>query len=293
MLGSFEDAEDLVQETMLRAWRARDRYDERKASPRTWLHRIAANACRDALRARQRRPLPTTLVEPAADVTTPLTPDLDVPWLRPIPTARLTDDPADPAVRLVERGQLRLALSAALQLLPARQRAVVVLREVLEFSAAEVAEMLDATPQAVNSALQRARRRLGEAPAVDGPSSDEVDALVDRYVDAFERADVRALVALLTADAVLEMPPVPLWFRGRDLYGGFMSLVFERRGADWRVERTSANGQPALLASVRVDGAYVLHTVQVLTVGRGGIARNTVFQLPDVLDAFGGPGSSR
>ena len=284
LLGSVHEADDLVQETMLRAWRARDRYDAERASLRTWLHRIATNACLTALEGRARRPLPTGLGPPADDTTTPLVADLEVPWLQPFPDARL-----DPAVRAEQRAHLRLALVAALQLLPPRQRAVLVMRESLGFSAAEVAEALATSPSAVDSALQRARATLSSAaPAwqtIDEPADAATRGVVDRYVRAFERADVKGLVALLTADAVLEMPPVPLWFRGRTDYGTFMARVFAMRGDRWNIVPTAANGQPALAAYCD----HRLHTLQVLTVRSGGIARNTVFADPRVFAIFGLP----
>ncbi|HEY1485950.1 MAG TPA: RNA polymerase subunit sigma-70, partial [Micromonosporaceae bacterium] len=148
MLGSFHDAEDLVQETMLRAWKARDRYDDTRASVRTWLYRIATNVCLTALEGRARRPLPSGLGAPSEDPHAPLTPAFDIPWLQPFPDARID---------LESRTDMRLALVAAMQILPARQRGVLLLREVLEFSAAEVAAQLGTTVTAVNSALQRAR----------------------------------------------------------------------------------------------------------------------------------------
>jgi RNA polymerase sigma-70 factor, ECF subfamily len=154
MLGSFHEAEDLVQETMLRAWKARDRYDSRRASVRTWLHAIATNVCLSALEGRARRPLPSGLGAPSDDPGAPLTPALDIPWLQPFPDARF-----DTGVR----ADMRLALVAAMQLLAPRQRAVLVLRDVLEFSAAEVATQLETTVAAVNSALQRARVALADA----------------------------------------------------------------------------------------------------------------------------------
>src|SRR6478735_5575449 len=167
MLGSVHDAEDLVQETMLRAWRARDQYDERRASVRTWLYRIATNACLTALQDKRRRPLPSGLGGPSDDPTEPLVPGREVGWLQPFPDALLADHD-DPAAVLAARGSMRLALIAALQFLPARQRAVVILRDVLDYSAAESAVILDTAPTAVNSSLQRARARLGSvAPVAD------------------------------------------------------------------------------------------------------------------------------
>ena len=286
MLGSVHEAEDLVQETMVRAWRNRERYDERRASVRTWLYKIATNACLTALEGRARRPLPTGLVGVAHDPETPLVPAWDIPWLEPIP-----DAVADPAAATVRRGTLRLALVAALQLLPPKQRAVLVLREVLEFSAAEVAGLLDTTTASVNSALQRARATLAGTPVTDEaaePDDAKVREQVDRYARAFAAADVEALVALLTEDVILEMPPVPLWFRGRPDYAGFMRWVYRRRGTEWRVVPTAANGQPSLVAYVRgEDGEYRVHTLHVLTVTPHGIAHNTVFADPAVFRVFG------
>ncbi|MEW1774780.1 sigma-70 family RNA polymerase sigma factor [Streptomyces sp. NPDC086777] len=281
MLGSFHEAEDLVQETMLRAWKARERYDPARASVRTWLYRIATNVCLTALQGRGRRPLPSGLGAPGTDPEAPLTPSFDVPWLEPFPDARFDVE---------ARADLRLALVAAMQLLPARQRAVLVLREVLEFSAAEVADQLETSVPAVNSALQRARAGLvgaADADEVSEPDDPAVRAAVLRYQRAFEAADVPALVRLLTDDAVLEMPPVPLWYRGRGDYGLFMERVFRLRGTGWRVRSLTAGGQPALAAyTPGPEGGYRLHSVQVLTVtGDGLIARNVVFTDPRVLAA--------
>ena len=284
MLGSFQEAEDLTQETMLRAWKARDRYDQARASVRTWLYRIAANACLSALQGRARRPLPSGLGAPSEDPAAPLTPAFDIPWLQPFPDAR-----SDVGVR----ADMRLALVAAMQLLPPRQRAVLVLREVLEFSAAEVAGQLDTTVAAVNSALQRARAALadvGDAGDITEPDDPEVRAVIERYVRAFEAADVPALVRLLADEAVLEMPPVPLWYRGRGDYGRFMRRVFEMRGTGWGVRRVSANGQPAFAAyAPEPGGGHRVHTLQVFTVTGGRITRNVVFADPAVFEAFGLP----
>ncbi|MER6426909.1 MULTISPECIES: RNA polymerase subunit sigma-70 [Streptomyces] len=281
MLGSFHEAEDLTQETMLRAWKARERYDPARASVRTWLYRIATRVCLSALEGRARRPLPSGLGAPSEDPGAPLTPAVDVPWLEPFPDARCDVE---------ARTDLRLALVAALQLLPARQRAVLVLREVLEFSAAEVAGQLGTSVAAVNSALQRARAALARGDGIDAvgePVDAGTRAVVGRYVRAFEAADVAGLVRLLTEDAVLEMPPVPLWYRGRREYGRFMERVFALRGTDWRVERVAANGQPALAAYAPERGAgHRLHSVQVLTVAGGRVAHNVVFADPRVLAAF-------
>jgi RNA polymerase sigma-70 factor (ECF subfamily) len=281
MLGSFHEAEDLAQETMLRAWKARDRYDHTRASLRTWLYRIATNACLSALEGRARRPLPSRLDAPSDDPAAPLTPALDIPWLQPFPDARFD---------LGMRADIRLALVAAMQVLVPRQRAVFVLREVLEFSAAEVAGQLGTTVTAVNSALQRARAALGDVGdlgEVVEPDDPEVRAVVERYVRAFEAADVPALVRLLTDEAVLEMPPVPLWYRGGRDYGLFIDRVFQMNGTGWRMRHLSANGQPAIVAyAPESGGGHRLHTLQVLTVAGDRVARNVVFTDPAVFEAF-------
>jgi RNA polymerase sigma-70 factor (ECF subfamily) len=291
MLGSVHEAEDVVQETMLRAWRARDGYDESKASMRTWLHRIATNACLNALESRRRRPLPSNLVGSSTDPEQALVPAFDVPWLQPAPTALfLGGGEDDPATQLVRNGRLRLAFAAALQLLPPRQRAVLILREVLQYSAAEVAEMIEATVPATNSLLQRARQSLAAHPNLEAGAagaSRHDDEVVDRFTDAFVRGDIAGLTALLAADAILEMPPVPLWYRGPDLYGQFMARVYRQRGTDWRVDRVGANGQPALVVHVRDGDGYRLHTLQVLSIADGRITRNVVFQDPAVFAVFG------
>ncbi|QYN21787.1 sigma-70 family RNA polymerase sigma factor [Amycolatopsis sp. DSM 110486] len=277
LLGSVHEAEDLVQETMLRAWRAWERYDSTRASIRTWLYRIATNACLTALEGRARRPLPTGLGGPSEDPLQPLVPAFDVPWLQPLPD--------DPAAVTAARSGVRLAFVAAMQLLPPRQRAVLVLRDVLDFSAAEVADLLGTTTASVNSALQRARS------GVAGVSADELtesgEEVIDDYVRAFEKADVEALVALLTDEVVLEMPPVPLWYRGRDDYARFMARVFEMRGTRWQLQRTHANGQPAFAAYCWDGSDFRLHTVQVFSIADGRVAHTVVFQDPAVFEVFG------
>jgi RNA polymerase sigma-70 factor, ECF subfamily len=286
MSGSIHDAEDLLQETLVRAWRAYDRYDETRASLRTWLYRIATNTCLNELEKRSRRPLPSGLVARGEDPEAPLVRGEEVPWLQPFP--------ADPATVVGERGSLRLALIAALQFLPAKQRAVLILREVLDWSAAEVAAALEITPAAVNSALQRARAKLAEAGLAEGDVLETDDPrsreIVDKYIAAFEKADVSALASLLTADVVLEMPPFYNWYAGRDDYLRFVARVFAQRGTDWRVLLVAANVQPGI-ALYRGDGqgAHRLHTLHVITVTALGISHNRVFSDDDLFAAFGLP----
>jgi RNA polymerase sigma-70 factor (ECF subfamily) len=284
MSGSIQDAEDLLQETMVRAWRAFDRYDETRASLRTWLYRIATNTCLNELESRGRRPLPSGLVARGDDPEGPLVRgDEEIPWLQPFP--------ADPADVVGQRGSLRLALIAALQFLPAKQRAVLILRDVLDWSAAEVAGALELTPAAVNSALQRARGKLADTGLVeddvlepDDPKSRET---IEKYIAAFEKADVSAFAELLAADVVLEMPPFLNWYVGPEDYLRFMDAVFQRRGSDWRVLPILANGQ-AGIAVYRGDGdVHRLFTLHVITVTAAGITHNHTFQDAAVFEAFG------
>lgn len=292
MVGSASEAEDLVQETMLRAWRAYDRFDDQLASFRTWLYRIATNVCLTALEGARRRPLPSGLGAPGVDPEQPLTPAFDIPWLEPIPDRLLgVMTVGDPATRVSVHGSVRLAFVAAVQYLPARQRAVLILRDVLEFSALEVAEMLATTTAAVNSALQRARARLEDLSAteeqIEEPASAANRELIDRYIDAFERADVPAIAQLLAQEVVLEMPPVPLWFRGTEHYSQFIARVFRLRGPHWRMIQTAANGQPAVGAYARdADGIFRAHTLQVFSVSNSAIDRTVVFQLPELFELF-------
>jgi RNA polymerase sigma-70 factor (ECF subfamily) len=292
MLGSVHEAEDLVQETMERAWRAYDRYDSGRASMRTWLYRIATNACLNALQGRARRPLPSGVGQPFEDPDASFVPGVDVPWMQPFPDRLFGGPPEDPEMLAIERNRLRLALVAAMQLLSAKQRAALILRDVLAFSAAETADMLDISVAAANSALQRARGALHD-PAVDLDLLSAPDvrrgAVLERYVAAFECADVDALTRLLADEVVLEMPPMWNWYIGRIAYGRFMHRVFATRGTRWRTLRTSANGQPAMAAYAHDGRAYALHTLQVFTTVGGVITRTTVFQEPDVFDLFALP----
>jgi RNA polymerase sigma-70 factor (ECF subfamily) len=290
MLGSVHDAQDLVQETMTRAWRAFDRYDDQRASVRTWLYRIATNACLNALESRTRRPLPSDVGPQFDDPEAAFAPGFEVPWLQPIPDTQLAAASADPADLVAERAQLRLGVVAALQLLPPRQRAAMVLCDALDLPAREVATLLETTPAAVNSALQRARRTLATADVeIDGlvESDESQRAVVDAWIAAFEAADVMALQRLVLDDVVLEMPPMRNWYRGAAMYGAFMTRIFRTRGTSWHTVPIGANGQAGCAAYVRNErGDFVLHTVQVFTIEGGRMARVTVFQDSDVFALF-------
>ena len=216
MTGSLHDAEDLVQETLLRAWKAYDRF-EGKSSVRTWLHRIATNTCLTALENRQRRPLPTGLGAPSSDPTAELVEGTEVPWLEPLPDG--SGDPADPSTIVGTRESVRLAFVAALQHLSPRQRAVLVLRDVLQWKAAEVADAIGTSTAAVNSLLQRARSQLEAAgPSADdrlaAPESADAQDRLTRYIAAFEAYDIDRLVELFTSEAIWEMPPFVGWYQG-------------------------------------------------------------------------------
>jgi RNA polymerase sigma-70 factor (ECF subfamily) len=289
ILGSIHDAEDLVQETYLRAWRGFGGFEGR-SSVRRWLYAIATRACLTALDGRARRPLPAGLGAPADDHRVTVAPrDPSVAWLQPAPDALFGAD--DPAVVVAGRAGVRLAFVAALQLLPARQRAVLALRDVLAFRTTEVAEMLGTTPAAVDSALRRARAHLAAAaPVADDlaePDDEARRTLLDAYVDAFTRADPAALVDLLRADVELEMPPTPTWFTGRPAVVGFFAGRVLRRPGQWRMVPTGANGQPAVVVHERVDGdRYRPHGIQVLTVVGARIARVTAFNDPALVPTF-------
>jgi RNA polymerase sigma-70 factor (ECF subfamily) len=295
MLGSVHDAEDLVQETYLRAWRAYDRFEGR-SSLRTWLHRIATRACLTALESRGRRPLPTGLGEPSADATDALVERPEVPWLEPIPDAMVDAERTDPAAIVASRESLRLALIAALQHLPPRQRAVLVLRDVLRWRAAEVAEALDTTTAAVNSILQRARAQLAAvSPTEDDivePTEPDQRELLDRYVTAFEEYDVAALVKLFTEDAVWEMPPFTAWYQGAENIGRLVKTQCPAQGpGDMRLVPVQANGQPAFAMYMRdpADGVHRAFAVHVLSLTDAGIGHVACFFDVRLFDAFGLP----
>jgi RNA polymerase sigma-70 factor (ECF subfamily) len=291
MLGSVNDAEDLVQETYLSAWRAYHAFEGR-SSLRTWLYQIATRACLKALRRDGRRPLPSGLGAPSRDPEAPVGQEREVTWLQPIPDTLFSTGPADPAVIVDARHGMRLALIAALQHLPARQRAVLILRDVLGWRAAEVAELLDTSSAAVNSALQRARAQLAEvAPRPDDitePTEPARRALLDGYAEAFAHADIAALTRLLTQEASWEMPPIPTWFTGRDTITRF--LAPRLAGGGYRMAPTRANGQPAFAVYLpAVDGVHRAHAIQVLTVTDRGITRVVSFHNPALFPMFALP----
>lgn len=288
ILGSVHDAEDLVQETYLRAWRGFDRFEGR-SSVRRWLYKIATMACLTALETRARRPLPSGLGAPSDDHRVAVAPrEPSVAWLEPAPDALL--GLGDPAAVVTGRTGVRLAFIAALQLLSARQRAVLTLRDVLAFRTAEVAEMLSTSTAAVDSALRRARARLAEAGPVEDDLAEPGEAarqhLLDAYVDAFTRADPDALVKLLRADVELEMPPIPTWFTGRSAVVGFLAARVLRPDT-WRMTPTRANGQPAVVVHHRApDGRHEPYGVQVLTLLGPRVTRITSFNDPALVPLF-------
>ncbi len=294
MLGSIQDAEDLVQETYLRAWRSYGGFEGR-ASVRTWLYQIATNGCLTELARRRRRMLPSGLYPPQQDPGAyPEPAGTEVTWLQPAPDAMLTPDSADPAAIVTAREGLRLALIASLQCLPPRQRAILVLRDVLAFPATEVAVMLGTTTVSVKSALQRARARLRElAPAADQiaqPTEPHGRALLDQYIAAFENADATALERLLLADATIEAPPLRTWFAGRKTCVPFLRTHVLGSPGDWRMLATSANGQPATAAYTRDQhGNYQPYGICVLTVTNQGIRQIRSFGDPSLVILFGFP----
>ena len=294
MVGSADEAEDLVQETYLRAWRSYDGFEGR-SSVRTWLYRIATNVCLTAIERRGRRPLPSGLGGPADDPGAPLASGPEVPWLQPFPDALLAGEQEDPAAVAASRSGIRLAFVAALQHLSARQRAVLILRDVLDLPAAQVADLLGTTTTAVNSGLRRARAELAQdLPAEDEvaePAEPDRRALLDRFAAAFENADVRALAGLLREDVALEMPPVLTWFAGRRAVTRFVASRLFAVPGRFRMVATTANGQPAFAAYERgPDGVYRAHAVMVLTLTPAGIARMFFFLDPGLFEAFGLPG---
>ncbi|NLT54185.1 MAG: sigma-70 family RNA polymerase sigma factor [Actinomycetales bacterium] len=310
MLGSVQDAEDQVQETYLRAWRAFGSFEGR-SSVRTWMYRIATRTCLTALEQRARRPLPTGLGAPSADPTGVLDRRPELPWLEPLPDALVASPGTDPAAVTETREGIRLAFVAALQHLTPLQRAVLILRDVLAFSAAETAETLGVTVPSANSALQRARAGLdrlrdgGTQEARDGSGAlglRERD-LLDRYMRAFANYDTEAVVALLTEDVTWEMPPFTGWYQGPSAVGALIRTRCPARGPDdLRLLPTAANGQPACAVWLRgedgVHHAFQLHVLDVATTPDGPAVRHVAcffdvalfraFGLPQVHPASAG-----
>jgi RNA polymerase sigma-70 factor (TIGR02960 family) len=307
MVGSLQEAEDLLQESLLRAWRGLEGFEGR-ASVRGWLYRIATNACLDALKARRRRLLPDAY-GPPDEPTAPPAPGLyDVPWVEPYPGELLASPDGDPAQLYEAREWIALTLITALQFLSARERAVLILRDALGFSARETAAMLETTVAAANSALARARANLSRyaGPADGTAPAPEEAAAIARYVTAWDAADVDALVALLREDARMTMPPTPSWYLGRVAVGAFFATFLASEvGRGSRLLATRANGQPALAVYGAGDGVHQPLGLKVLTLDTTGkIAAITGFTDPPLLarcglaprplpDAVAGPDLSR
>lgn len=294
MTGSLHDAEDLVQETYLRAWKAYGGF-EGKSSVRTWLYRIATNTCLTALEGRQRRPLPSGLGNPSSSPTDEISEHHEIPWLQPLPDS--SDDPADPSTIVGTRDSVRLAFVAALQHLSARQRAVLVMREVLQWKAAEVAGAIGTSTAAVNSLLQRARAQLdavgpSQDDASDPPDSPHAQNLLRNYMAAFEAYDIDKLVELFTAEAIWEMPPFDSWYRGPEAIGDLSryKCPAEQPG-DMRFIATTANGQPAAAMYLlnRDTGRHEAFQLHVLEVRPEGISHVVAFMEPSLFEKFGLP----
>ncbi|MEV6163793.1 sigma-70 family RNA polymerase sigma factor [Streptomyces sp. NPDC052052] len=298
MLGSAFEAQDAVQDTMVRAWRNVEKFEGR-SSLRSWLYRIATNVCLDMLKAAGKRARPVDLSGPTPLAQAALNPLAEHTWLEPMPDGRILPSVSDPAEAAVARESVRLAFVAALQHLPPRQRAVLILREVLAWKASEVAELLGTSVASVNSALQRARATLAARAEQTADTADPLDEeqrrLLDRYVAAFEEYDMAALTALLREDAVMTMPPFDLWLQGHDDITGFM-LSLGAGCAGSRLVATAANGTPAF-AHYKPDPdgpEFVPWAVQVIDISKGSIAGMhffldtprwfPLFGLPDHLD---------
>jgi RNA polymerase sigma-70 factor, ECF subfamily len=295
MLGSVHDAEDALQEALLRAWRGLARFEGR-SSTRSWLYKIATNTSLRLMERRPKRVLPADH-RPASDGDVePGEPLVESAWVEPYPDEQIADGRATPDARYEQREGVELAFIAALQHLPARQRAVLILREVLGFSAQEAAETLDTTVPSVNSALQRARRTLDERLPDRSQQStlrelgdERMRGLVEGYMDALERADVDAVLALLTEDAAWSMPPMSTWYRGHEALATFL-----RNGpfnVAWRHLPAGANGQLAVGCYLLDEdsGTYEGYVLDVLTLRGDRIAEVTAFIGPDVLPRFGLP----
>jgi RNA polymerase sigma-70 factor (ECF subfamily) len=294
MTGSVDEAEDLVQETYLRAWRGHERFEGR-SSLRTWLYRIATNVCLTAVERRRRRPLPTGLGPPTLDPYAPTRPAApEVAWLEPAPDRLVIDERADPAEVVAARQRVRLALVAGIQVLPPRQRAAFIVCDVLSVPAAEAAEMLGVSVAAVKSLLQRARARLAEVSLTDEglaePTDDGARRVLDRYLAAFEKSDLAELERLLADDAVLEMTGTTSWYSGKATCIPFIAAQAIGRAGDWRMLPLRACGQLAAGAyHLGSDQAYHPFSVVVLATTSTHITRISLFAQPALFTSFGLP----
>lgn len=294
MTGSLHDAEDLVQETYLRAWKSYQGFQGR-SSVRTWLYRIATNTCLTSLEGRARRPLPSGLGTPSSSPTEEIAEHHEVPWLEPLPDGG--DDPTDPSQIVSTRESVRLAFVAALQHLSPRQRAVLVMREVLQWKASEVGEAIGASTAAVNSLLQRARAQLetigpSEDDKIEPPESPQAQAMLDKYMKAFEAYDIEKLVGLFTEEAIWEMPPFDTWYRGPQAIGDLSRYKCPAEQAgDMRFVQTTANGQPAAAMYMlnRETGRHEAFQLHVLDITADGISHVVAFMGEGLFEKFGLP----
>jgi RNA polymerase sigma-70 factor (ECF subfamily) len=298
MLGSLHDAEDAMQETLLRAWRGIGRFEGR-SSLRSWLYTIATNSSLRLIERRPKRVLPIEFgpsADPHGEVGKPL---IESTWVEPYPDERLpADESASPEARYEQRESVELAFTAALQHLPPLQRSALILTDVLGFAPGEVAEALEATPASIYSALQRARKATEERlpsqsqqETLDSLGDDRIREVVDRFMEAWESADVEQIRALLTDDCAMAMPPYAEWFAGRDAIAEFLPRGPFRAGKRWKLLRTWASGQPALACYwIGDDGSAHAEGILVLTVTAGGeVSEFTSFRDPDLFPRFGLP----
>lgn len=296
MLGGFQDAEDALQEARLKAWRSLVSY-EPHAGIRAWMYRIVTNTCLDMLRTRRRRVLPPDVGPPVEPGPPSTEMRRDIPWLEPYPDALLPGS-ADPEAALLLRESIRLAFIRAMQVLPPRQRAALILHDVLDWTSGEVATMLETSVPAINSALQRARGTIARSDA-GAPGSDDLEEkkteAVSRFVRAWETGNLELLVSMLAEDAIMSMPPWVGWLDGREAVAATLrspgTWDGEPRAGRYRLVTTAMNGQPAALAYMRgIDGRYTAVCLTVLTLDQAGrISELTVFVLPEQFTRWGYP----
>ncbi|MGB6124946.1 MAG: sigma-70 family RNA polymerase sigma factor [Gordonia sp. (in: high G+C Gram-positive bacteria)] len=289
MLGSATDAEDVVQEVYLRAWQAYHRFESR-SSVRTWMYKIATNTCLTALEGKARRPLPTGLGTESSDPREPVIANDEILWLQPLPDAAL----GDPAAAVTARESVGLAMVAALQDLPARQRATLILRDVLAFSAAETADVLEMSVAAANSALSRARATVGDGARRDGRRAAELSEherqVWDDFCTAFERHDIPGVVDVLAADAIWEMPPFPGWYIGAEEIGVLtLSQCPAKVADDLKMVKTTCNGQPAAGMYLRDGDVWRRFQLDVLSIVEGKVVHVGAFFEPALFSLAGLP----